>query len=275
MSIASHSIPFGLIVLIFLLVLPASAYAGFRLGHYELRRAPERYAGGKLPGESSLGALLALLGLLVGFTFSATLGWREASVSAVVEEGAALGTAFLRADLLPDGAGRPLQEALLSYARTRITPSGFHATRANVDAVLAQTVAAQALLWPATMAAITPDTPAPVATFVAGGITEVLDAHTRRVAAASKTITSGIWVLLTFAAGSGLFIIGNRAALQGRSMSWRTLVFSLVLAAVLVTIEDLSRATDGFTVVPQVALINAVADMEAALGVEPAPKAQP
>ena len=266
MSIASHSIPFGLILLIFLLALPACAFAGFRFGSHELRRNPSSYAEGKMPGEASLGALLALLGLLLGFTFSAVLNWREASVSAVVEEAAALGTAFLRADLLPEAEGRPLQQALLGYARTRIVPEGYRPTRENIDAFVARSTEAQAALWPATMAALTPEVPAPVATYVAGGITEVLDAHSRRVAAASKSITSGIWMLLTFAAGSGVFIIGNRAALQGRRLSWRTLVFSLVLTAVLVTIEDLSRASDGFTVVPQTPLIAAVTDMESALG---------
>ncbi|WP_226623326.1 hypothetical protein [Alloyangia pacifica] len=266
MSIATHSIPFALIILLFLLALPACAYAGFRFGSMELARNPARYAEGKMPGEASLGALLALLGLLLGFTFSATLSWREASVAAVVEEAAALGTAFLRADLLPDAEGRPLQQALLDYGRTRIVPPGYRATRENVDAFVAASTEAQSALWPATMAALTPQVPAPVATFVAGGITEVLDAHSRRVAAASKSITSGIWSLLSFAAASGVFIIGNRAALQGRSLSWRTLVFSVVLTAVLVTIEDLSRASDGFTVVPQTPLIAAVADMESALG---------
>ncbi len=265
-SIASHSIPFGLVALIFLLALPICAFAGFRFGSLELTRNPARFVEGKMPGEASLGALLALLGLLLGFTFSATLNWREASVSAVVEEAAALGTAFLRADLLPDAEGRPLQQALLDYGRTRIVPPGYRPTRENIDAFVAKSTEAQASLWPATMAALTPEVPAPVATFVAGGITEVLDAHSRRVAAASKSITSGIWMLLTFAAGSGVFIIGNRAALQGRRLSWRTMVFSVVLTAVLVTIEDLSRASDGFSVVPQTPLIAAVADMEAALG---------
>ncbi|MBE9639328.1 hypothetical protein [Salipiger mangrovisoli] len=264
MSIASHPIPFWLIVLIFLLALPACAFAGFRFGRFELRRAPALFAADKLPGEASLGALLALLGLLLGFTFSAVLSWREASVSAVVEEAAALGTAFLRADLLPEGTGRPLQAALLDYGRTRIVPTGFRATRESIDAFVSRSTEAQAALWPATMAALTPEVAAPLATYVSGGITEVLDAHTRRVAAASKTITSGIWMLLTFAAGSGVFIIGNRAALQGRRLSWRTLVFSLVLTAVLVTIEDLSRGSDGFTRVPQTPLVAAVADMEAA-----------
>ncbi|MCA0938370.1 hypothetical protein CLG85_013230 [Yangia mangrovi] len=275
MSIATHSIPFGLVILIFLLALPACAFAGFHLGSHERNRDPARYTEGKMPGEASLGALLALLGLLLGFTFSAVLGWREASVSAVVEEAAALGTAFLRADMLPEAEGRPLQQALLGYARTRIVPSGYHATRENVDAFVAHSTEAQAALWPTTMAALTPEVPAPVSTYVAGGITEVLDAHTRRVAAASKSITSGIWMLLTFAAGSGLFIIGNRAALQGRRLSWRTLVFSLVLTAVLVTIEDLSRASDGFTVVPQTPLVAAVADMESALGTAALARATP
>ncbi|NDV99684.1 hypothetical protein [Salipiger sp. PrR002] len=266
MSIAAHPIPFWLVIVILLLALPACAYAGFRFGSFELRRHAPGDASAPLAGEASLGALLALLGLLLGFTFSATLNWREASTAAVVEEGAALGTAFLRADLLPEGAGRPLQEALLDYARTRVIPAGHRATRAQIDAVLARSAEAQAKLWPAVTSALTPDVPGPVQTFVAGGVTEVLDAHSRRVAAASKSISVGIWGLLAFAAGAGVFILGNRTALQGRRLTWRTMVFSLVLTSVLVTINDLSRASDGFTTVRQDAILATIADMEAALG---------
>ncbi|QPM91241.1 bestrophin-like domain [Pseudooceanicola algae] len=220
-----------------------------------------------MPGEVSLGALLALLGLLLGFTFSAALNWREARAAAAVEEAAALSTAFLRADLLPEDSGRALQEALLAYGRTRVVPTGFRATEANAEALVRQTLATQAALWPALHRTLGPSVPPPIQSFVAGGVTDVLDAHTRRVAVASKSISTGIWTLLIFAASSGVFIVGNRSALLGRPLSWRTLVFSVVLTSVLVTIEDLDRATDGFTIVPQDALRTAVADMDRALSI--------
>jgi hypothetical protein len=61
------------------IVLPLAALFGFHLGRVEYRRRdyasipPE-----VVPGGTSLGAMLALLGLLLGFAFSSALGWREA-----------------------------------------------------------------------------------------------------------------------------------------------------------------------------------------------------
>ncbi|RYH07176.1 hypothetical protein [Tropicimonas sp. IMCC6043] len=264
-TIATHSFPFWVTVVAFFIALPAIALLGHRTGILEYRHRNPSEPDRGLPGETSLGALLALLGLLLGFTFSAALHWREDRATAVVEEAAAIGTAFLRADLLPDGAGRPLQEALLAYARTRVVPAGVTPDRAEVETFVVKSLEAQAALWPALKAGLGPDTPAALQVNVSGGVTEVLDAHTRRAAAASKTISSSTQAFLLLVTAAGVFVVGNRSALRGRRLSWRTFLFSIVLASVLVLIEDLDRPTDGFTTVPQGALVAVVADMEAAL----------
>lgn len=263
--LATHAVPFWILVGGLFVLLPGLALLGHRLGARERRRRPPSEGHTGLPGETSLGALLALLGLLLGFTFSATLQWREARAAAIVEEAAAIGTAFLRADTLPDGAGRPLQEALLSYGRSRIVPPSFRLTRAGLDAFLAQSLTAQAALWPAMKVAFVPDVAPALQTHVSAGVTEVLDAHVRRAAAASKTVPPLTTALLIFVCGAGIFAVGNRSALQGRNLTWRTFLFSVVLACVLITIEDLDRPTDGFTIVRQDPLRAVVAEMEATL----------
>ncbi|NIZ07884.1 hypothetical protein [Pseudooceanicola sp. HF7] len=265
MFIPSVNLPFWALILIFLLVLPAASSLGFRFGRLELRRLEARGLTASYSGDTTLGALLALLGLLLGFTFSATLGWRESSATLVVEEAAAISTAFLRADLLPGDTGRPLQEALLDYARSRVIPTGFSKPPLNSETILTTTLAEQVRLWPALLQALGPDVPVNLQTYLSAGVTDVLDAHTRRLAAAAKTVSASVWSLLFFAAGSGAFLLGNRAGLQGRAPTWRTLLFSIVLSGVLITIADLDRPSNGFSTVPQTSLADAVKDMEAAL----------
>lgn len=235
---ATHLLSFWLYVAALCVALPALAFLGHRVGERERRRRKRAEPDQGLPGEMSIGALLALLGLLLGFTFGATLHWREGRAAAVVEESAAIGTAFLRADLLPDGAGRPLQEALLAYGRTRIVPAGFRPARSEVEGFLVESLQTQAALWPSLKMALGPAVPTPMQVHVSTGVTEVLDMHTRRVAAASKTIPLVTMAFLMFVTGAGVFTIGNRSALQGRQLSWRTFLFSLVLAFVLISIED-------------------------------------
>ncbi len=269
-AIATHAIPFWAVVVFLFLLFPGLAILGHWLGLREYRRRAVRPSRG-IPGEASLGALLALLGLLLGFTYSTVLQWREGRSAMVVEEAAAIGTAYLRADLLPLSAGRPLQEALLDYARTRIVPVGFRPSPAAAETFVARSLDAQAGLWPALMAATGPEVPAALQAHASAGVTEVLDASTRRIALASKTLPPLTMAFLVFVTGAGAFVIGNRSALQGRALSWRTFLFSLVLACVLVQIEDLDRSTDGFTTVPQDALRATVVEIEGLLGATTAP----
>ena len=104
-TFVSRSFPFWVAILVLFVFLPGCALLGHRIGTLQYRRRDPSEPDRGLSGETALGALLALLGLLLGFTFSAALNWREDRVSAVVEEAAAIGTAFLRADLLPEPVG--------------------------------------------------------------------------------------------------------------------------------------------------------------------------
>ncbi len=67
------------------------------------RRAQD--AGGAGAGTGAVeGAVFALLGLLVAFTFSGAASRFDARRALVVEEANAIGTAYLRLDLLPASA---------------------------------------------------------------------------------------------------------------------------------------------------------------------------
>ena len=86
-----------------LIALPVAALAGFHMGKVEYRRRGyDKVPAEQVPGGTSLGAMLALLGLLLGFSFSSALGWREVRQSTLVDEAMTISTAFLTAELLED-----------------------------------------------------------------------------------------------------------------------------------------------------------------------------
>ena len=259
-------LPVRLIVPFLLLVLPAIALLGHRIGRREFfakgyDRDPPRI----LPGETSMGAILALLGLMLGFSFNSAINWMEARNRAVVEEAAAISSAFLKADLLDDPGRTELQVRLLDYARTRIMPIGGHLTRSQTESLVARSLDAQARLWPATRAAIGGETPAPLRSAVAGAVTDVLDAHARRLAAGSETMPIVTKLVILLVASAGVFVVGNRSALQGRPLSWRTFLMAITLAVVMITITDLDRAREGVATLNQEPLAAAIAEMETAL----------
>lgn len=263
---ADYLIPFPYIVLVILLALPLAAVAGFRFGEVEYRRG--KYQGTsseRVPGDTSLGAMLALLGLLLGFAFSSTLGWREARQEALVEEAMAIGTAFLTADLLADPGRRDLQNQLLAYAETRLARPADIADKQAWNRFLERTLEAQSKLWPTTQDAIGEEMAAPIRVAVARSVTDVLDSHTRRLSAAAEQLPNAAKLMIFVAALAAVLIIGNRTALQGRSLTWRTFVFSGLLSIVMIVIVDLDRTLEGLIRLNTDTLAATVREMDAAL----------
>jgi hypothetical protein len=101
---------------LFLAVL-ASLGLGRWLGRRAIARTGERPASGIGSLEA---AVFALLGLLIAFTFSGALSRFDSRRAAVVDEANAIGTAWLRIDLLPAAAQPKLRDTLRAYVDSRI-----------------------------------------------------------------------------------------------------------------------------------------------------------
>src|SRR5512139_2654095 len=82
------------------------------------RRRQEEDAPSEVSG-AIIGAVFALLGLLIAFTFSGAYSRFDARRQLIVQEANAIGTAYLRLDLLPVAAQAPLREKFRAYAASR------------------------------------------------------------------------------------------------------------------------------------------------------------
>jgi hypothetical protein len=116
----------GLVLLGFLFLLLVSALIGARL--HSARRVLK-------PDERDdlgivLGATLTLLGLIIGFTFSMAVSRYDQRKSLEEEEANAIGTEFLRADLLPARNGAKVRRLLGDYLDQRIR---FYQTRDSLE----------------------------------------------------------------------------------------------------------------------------------------------
>jgi len=113
-----YDIPLWVDALAFVFLLSVAIEAGYRLGLRQRRASGSAEKATR--GDVTLSAMLALLGLMLAFTYAFTLSRADARKDAIVEEANAIGTAFLKADFLTEPGRRALQEGLLDYARTRI-----------------------------------------------------------------------------------------------------------------------------------------------------------
>ena len=90
---------------------------GRRIGVRRIARDPE----GAQAGFGAIeGAVLALLGLLLAFTISGAGGRLDARRQLIVEETNAIGTAYLRLDMLPNAAQPALRENFRRYVDARL-----------------------------------------------------------------------------------------------------------------------------------------------------------
>ncbi len=250
--------------ILILVALPLAVIVGYGFGTWRRNIMVQKGKDVDLfVGETTLGAFLSLLGLLLAFTFGNALTHSFERKTAMATEAAALGTAFLYADFLADPQRTELRKTLLDYSRTRILPEASSLrSDEDVSRYLARTLEIQGQLWPMTQAAFETSTPAPIVSLVSKSITDVLDAHTFRMASLPAPVSFfGNWMMIV-AAGVALFLLGNRAALLGRQLSWRTFVFCVFLVAIILVILDTQRATEGYIRQDQGVLYAAINQMK-------------
>lgn len=248
-------------------VLPAlCAILGWRTGRRSYyAKGFDKSPPATTPGEATLNSMLALLGLLLAFSYGFALSRADMRRVTMVEEAAAISTAFLRVDLLQEPGRSALREAIGAYARTRVAEENITSSDAAFTVFMERTLEAQSRLWPTTLAALRPDTPPPYVTQVTNGITEVLDAHTRRLAAGIDGVPTIAKVMVLLYASVALFLVGNRSALRGNRLSWRTFAFSLALSFVMVMVVDFERPKEGFVRLDPTVMKITIAEIDAAL----------
>lgn len=78
------------------------------------------HTGQKADTHITEGAIFALLGLLMAFTFSSAASKFDARRLLIIEEANAIGTAYLRLDLLPEPPRQILQHKFREYVDTRL-----------------------------------------------------------------------------------------------------------------------------------------------------------
>jgi hypothetical protein len=119
--------------------------AGRRIGMRDHAKDPENAGKGLGPLE---GAVFGLMGLLIGFTFSGAGSRFDARRQLIADETNAVGTAYLRLDLLPASAQPKLRDSFRRYLDSRLD---FYRSlpddAAEAKAANDRTAALQADIW--------------------------------------------------------------------------------------------------------------------------------
>jgi len=141
-----------------------------------------------------LAATLTLLGLIIGFSFSMATGRYDLRKTYEEAEANAIGTEYVRVDLLPTADGAQVRALLKEYTDLRIR---FYKTRDTEDLgqIDTQTAQVQAQLWSAASKPASAQ-PSPVIALAVGGMNDVLNSQGYTQAAWWNRIPVGAWALM-------------------------------------------------------------------------------
>jgi hypothetical protein len=217
---------------------------GRRIGARRLAKDPEGLRAGIGTIE---GAVFALLGLLIAFTFSGAAARFDARRALIVEETNAIGTAYLRLDLLPMDAQPALREKFREYVDARL---GVYQKLPDVAAAKEALSAANNLqgeIWRQAVAASRAGGAAPPAPMLLlPALNAMIDITTTRTMATLIHPPPVVFILLFGVALAGALLAGYAMA-ERTSTSWLHVIgLALVTAIAIYVILDIEYPRLGF-----------------------------
>jgi hypothetical protein len=185
-------------------------------------------------------AALTLLGLIVGFSFAMAISRYDQRKNLEEAEANAIGTAYVRADLMPESAGAETRSALKRYLDQRIL---FYLTadEDKLDRIHAETARLGADLW-ASARSLAAAQPTPVSALVASGVNDVLNSTDSTTAAWLDRIPIPAWWLLVMIGIGSNLTLGFGAK---RFFSLLLLVVPLTAAVSFFLIADIDSPRGG------------------------------
>lgn len=235
---------------------------GRRIGYARLARDPE---GARVGTGTVEGAVFGLLGLLIAFTFSGAAARFDVRRELIVQETNAIGTAWLRLDLLPASAQPAIRNSFRQYVDSRLSIYQNIADIAAARAELAKSTALQKDIWTQAVAAGQLDNAPPPATLLLlPALNEMFDITTTRTMATKTHPPSIIFIMLSSMALASSLLAGYSMA-GGRSRSWlHTIGFAAITAAAVYVIIDIEYPRLGLIRVDD--FDRALMDLRASMG---------
>jgi hypothetical protein len=189
-----------------------------------------------------LGAMLTLLGLIIGFSFSMAISRYDQRKTYEEAEANAIGTEYVRADLLPGTDAGKVRLLLRDYLDQRIL---YYATTDNdlIQQINVRVSELQSQLWSAVVPAAQAQ-PTPVAALILYGMNDVLNSQGYTQAAWWNRIPQGAWILMLSIAVGGTVLLGYGVHSES-DRGVLLLVLPCVLSVAFLLIADIDSPHGG------------------------------
>lgn len=245
----------GMFFLLVILLL----WAGTLLGGLLRRKRQHAMAEESSTFKTLESAVLALLGLLLGFTFSMAVSRYDQRKLLEVTEANNIGTVWLRTALLPQPTRTATQALLREYVPARLEFLNAGTSKPRMNASLARTAALQTQIWQLT-AEFASSKRDPVSALYLASLNDMIDVTESRTAAFENRIPAAAWGMLIFISFVSSILVGIGI---GSRSQWLRFVLPVVVASALSLTLDLDSPRSGFIRVHQHSLDRVAAQVSA------------
>lgn len=193
------------------------------------------------------GAVLALLGLLLGFTFSMGVNRYDQRKNLEIAEANDITNAWVRTATLPEPVRSTEQALMRQYVPVRLAFLTAGTSEPLINASLRMSASLQAQMWQVASIYVRAE-PNPVSAQYLTSLTDLVDVTENRTAAFENRIPMIAWIMLLFIAFIGSLLVG--VGIGTRSQLLR-LILPIVVAAALSLTLDLDSPRSGLIRVHQ------------------------
>ncbi|HET6898175.1 MAG TPA: DUF4239 domain-containing protein [Vicinamibacteria bacterium] len=215
-----------------------SLETGRRIGRRRIKAGLAEASGGFGAVE---GAIFGLMGLMIAFTFSGAATRFDDRRNLVTREANAIGTAWLRLDLVPADAQPKLRSLFRRYVDSRIlTYKIFPESRPKAMAELDRSTRIQQEIWTAAVAACRDPAAAPGSCLLLmPALNDMIDITTTRIMATRLHPPAVIFAMLIALTLASALLAGHAMAVHPAWSGTHTLVMATVMAVTVYVILDL------------------------------------
>ncbi|HEY0459700.1 MAG TPA: hypothetical protein VGC97_11235 [Pyrinomonadaceae bacterium] len=242
-------LPLWALCVLTVLIVLISIEGGHRLARYRPVRVLETT---EIPVGTIVGAILGLLAFMLAFTFGFASSRFEERKIVLIEETNAIGTAYLRAGLMPEPVATNTRNILREYIDVRLD---YALGQNKTNAILSSEKLHEQLWQQAVAAAEKRDTP--ISALFVDSVNTVIDLHTKRLMVGLRNrVPDVIWVVLYSLIIFSMVAIGYQGGLTSAKRSLVALPLVFAFSAVLMLIIDLDRPGEGLLRVNQQSMID-------------------
>jgi hypothetical protein len=232
-----HMVPFAPLAAL----IAGSLLGALELGHQLGRRSS--FAEGQ--ATTVAGSSLALVGLLLAFSFSMAGERHAARRAAAVDEVNAIGTLWLRTSLVEEPARSEMQTRLRRYVDLHLEHREAGTDHAKLKAIEATADRLQREIWAIVMRDARGALEPTRLRLIVSALNETFDATATLVAAGENRLPDAIVLYLFVLVITAGVVVGYRPRHEGRNLvSW--IMFTVIVSGVTVILLDLDRPRRGF-----------------------------